>query len=295
VGYSGRYHAASLVAVFIALAVGILIGVGLADDVVTGASEEIESSLRDDLDEAQTRVDELESLLEREQQFSFRAFPAVVTDRLAGSSVAVIGAGELPDETVDDVEAALGPTGARIAAEGIIELPADVEALADAAGPRYASARRGGAALAKLGEDIGASMAGGGKLLDDVSPELFSRFSGRFEDVDYVIVAPSNLEDLELADAADAGDLMNGIYTGIDAGSEGSVAVERTETDPTTLPPASDAGMTTVDNSDMLAGKAAIVFALLGADGDYGVKDGADEFLPDLLDAAGTGSAARAP
>jgi len=28
-GYSGRYHAASLAAVFIALAIGILIGVGL--------------------------------------------------------------------------------------------------------------------------------------------------------------------------------------------------------------------------------------------------------------------------
>ena len=47
-GYSGRYHAASLAAVFVALAIGILIGVGLADDVVSGASQELEDSLRND-------------------------------------------------------------------------------------------------------------------------------------------------------------------------------------------------------------------------------------------------------
>jgi hypothetical protein len=34
-GYSARYHAASLVAVFLALAVGILIGAGLGDNLVS--------------------------------------------------------------------------------------------------------------------------------------------------------------------------------------------------------------------------------------------------------------------
>ena len=45
-GYSGRYHAASLAAVFLALAIGILIGVGLGDDVVSSAAEDLEASLR---------------------------------------------------------------------------------------------------------------------------------------------------------------------------------------------------------------------------------------------------------
>jgi hypothetical protein len=297
-GYSGRYHAASLVAVFIALAIGILIGVGLADDVVSGASEEIESSLRSDLDEAEARIDQLESQLEREQQFSFRAYPAVVSGRLAGSSVAIVGIGDLPDDTVSDVEAALEPTGARIAAKAVIASPVDVEALADAAGPRYAGARRGGAALNRLGEELGSSIAGGGRLIEAVSPELFSRFSGRLDGVDRVVIVPTDLSGLEAADAADAEALFDGIYAGVDAASAGSVAVERTVTDPTTLGAASESGVSTVDNSDQLAGKAAIVFALLGADGDFGTKEGADAFLPDLLGldgSAGTGSSARQP
>ena len=64
-GYSGRYHAASLAAVFVALAIGILIGIGLADDVVSSASEELEDSLRSDLDEAEARVDDLEAELDQ--------------------------------------------------------------------------------------------------------------------------------------------------------------------------------------------------------------------------------------
>ncbi|KAA0265663.1 MAG: copper transporter, partial [Acidobacteria bacterium] len=68
-GYSGRYHAASLAAVFIALAVGILIGIGLADDVVSSASEELEASLRSDLKAAQGEAEELRGALERSDKF----------------------------------------------------------------------------------------------------------------------------------------------------------------------------------------------------------------------------------
>ncbi len=71
--------------------------------------------------------------------------------------------------------------------------------------------------------------------------------------------------------------------SGIDAEAVGTVAAERTETDPTTLAGASRAGVATVDDADLLAGQVAIVFALRGAEGDYGVKEGADGLVPDLL------------
>ena len=51
-GYSARYHAASLAAVFLALAIGILIGVGFGSDIVTGTADDLEQSLHPDLDDA---------------------------------------------------------------------------------------------------------------------------------------------------------------------------------------------------------------------------------------------------
>ncbi len=42
-------------------------------------------------------------------------------------------------------------------------------------------------------------------------------------------------------------------------------------------------GLASVDDVDLTAGKLATVFALLGADGSFGVKGSADQLLPDLL------------
>src|ERR671915_1207848 len=113
-GYSARYHAASLAAVFLALAVGILIGAEFGGDVITGTSESLEESLQNDVEEAQTEADDLRQQLDREREFSGRAYPALVADRLAGERVAIVALGGLGEEVSADVAAALAPSGAEI-------------------------------------------------------------------------------------------------------------------------------------------------------------------------------------
>ena len=281
-GYSGRYHAASLVAVFIALAIGIVIGAGLADDVQTSADAEVEDTLRNDLDTAEQRADDLDASLEREQDFSSRVYPAFVDDRLAGTSAAIVGLGGLDDETAAAVEGALAPSGAEVAARATIAVPPDVESLTDAAGPRWATGRRDNGELERLGRQIGAGLTGGSKLVDDVGPELFSRFSGKLTDVSRIVLVPSDLSDLEGGERDSTDALLSGIYAGVEAGATGSVAVELSDTDPTLVGEASAAGISTVDDADLPAGQVAIVFSLLGAEGDFGVKDGVDSLMPEL-------------
>jgi len=48
--------------------------------------------------------------------------------------------------------------------------------------------------------------------------------------------------------------------------------------------------LTSVDDADLAAGHVATVFALLGAEGSFGVKGSADRLLPDLLAPAGPAS-----
>jgi Copper transport outer membrane protein, MctB len=285
-GYSGRYHAASLVAVFIALAIGILIGVGLADDVVSTASQELENSLRSDLADATSQADGLEQQLGRERDFGERIYPALVSGRLAGSSIAVVGFGELSDETVADIEAAVEPAGASVEALAVVEVPPDPGALATAAGPRYAGARRGGEELERLGRSVGGGLIGGSKLLSDLRGTLFSRFSGALTEVDRVVFAGAIPEDLDAKDQANTTALLRGITDGARSRAAGTVAVERTAVEPSSLQPFRDAGIATVDHIDLVAGRVATVFSLLGADGDYGIKAGADRFLPELISPA---------
>lgn len=282
-GYSGRYHAASLAAVFIALAIGILIGIGLADDVVSGASQELEDTLRGDLDEAESEVADLETELGREREFGDTIYPALSADRLAGSSVALIGLGDLPAETAEDVEAALKETGASLDAVAVVALPPDPEALAGAAGPRFSAARRGGEELTRLGQALGSGVVGDSQLLERARGDLFTRFSGSLEGVDRVVVVNAPPEDPDPEQQAAIDDLTEGFYAGLRRSAAGVAGVERTTTDPTTLAPIRAAGIATIDHVDLTAGKVALVFSLLGADGDYGVKEGADSFLPELI------------
>src|SRR5215210_4552203 len=137
-GYSARYHAASLAAVFLALAIGILIGVGLGDNVVSGARKDLEQSLKSDLASARSRADTLQGELNQERDFSEQAYPGLVGNLLRGDRVAVIALGALPDDMKGDVEAVVGPTsatGAKLSEVAVVREPPDQRSIAAATAP----------------------------------------------------------------------------------------------------------------------------------------------------------------
>ena len=56
--------------------IGILIGVGFGDDVISGTAENLEESLKGDLEDARDRTDELQAELDRERDFAEGRYPA---------------------------------------------------------------------------------------------------------------------------------------------------------------------------------------------------------------------------
>ena len=71
-GYSARYHAASLIAVFIALAVGILVGAEFGGDALNNTRRDLEHSLVGNLQDARSQVDDLNADLNRSDEFAER-------------------------------------------------------------------------------------------------------------------------------------------------------------------------------------------------------------------------------
>ena len=204
-GYSARYHMASLAAVFLALAIGILIGSEFGDEIVSDTRDNLENSLTGNLEDAQDRADDLSRDLELSDAFGERVYPTLVGDRLADRSIGILALGDISGDLAAEIEGALEPTGGSLIAVGVIREPPDLSELAiDLEDTRFSDVEENLDTVQALGTGVGRQLAIGGTLLDVVQPDLFSRASGTFGDLDGVIVVRDQPSDLE--DEDDGGD-----------------------------------------------------------------------------------------
>jgi hypothetical protein len=91
-----RYHVASLAAVFLALVIGILVGVGISDPVdnaKTGLLEREVASLQKQLDQQVQQTGAVAREQDAARSFINQTYPALVRNRLRGKHVAVVYVG----------------------------------------------------------------------------------------------------------------------------------------------------------------------------------------------------------
>jgi Copper transport outer membrane protein, MctB len=287
-GYSARYHATSLIAVFLALAIGILVGAEFGGDALNSTRKDLEHSLVGNLQDARSRADELNAELNRSNEFGERVYPVLTRDRLAGRRIAIVALGGLPGEITDEVKEALAPTGAKLVGVGVVREPVDVNGLAeDLARTRFADLRGNSDALTELGTGLGRQLVVGGTLLDVVRGDLFSRASGTFGGLDGVIVVRDQPEGMGPVQDANADRLEEALMSGVAATRMPAVGVETSTAESSSVSFFQSNDLASVDDVDLTAGQLALVFALLGADGSFGVKGSADQLLPDLLTEGG--------
>jgi hypothetical protein len=283
-GYSTRYHATSLAAVFLALAIGILIGVGFGGDVLNSTKKDLEKSLTGDLEAARSHADELATQLDRSNEFAQRVYPVLVGHRLAGRRIGVVGLGALPNGISSDIEGALAPTGGKLTEVAVLREPPDAPGLAgDLQATRFAKIRQDPGLIEALGKSIGRQFVIGGPLLQKLRSRVLSRASGRFGGLDGLIVVrdqPANMSPhaKSQTDRIEAGILEGGVAAGIPV-----VGVETTDAATSSIPFFNGRATASVDDLDRASGQVAMVFSLLGAEGNFGEKDSADRLLPDLL------------
>jgi Copper transport outer membrane protein, MctB len=284
-GYSARYHAASLAAVFLALAVGILIGVGLGENVVSGTEENLRESLEGDIESARSESEDLRTQLERERAFTARAHPALVGDTLLQRRIGLLALGQLPTDLSGDVEQALEPTGGQLVEVAVAQMPPDTGGLTSALAPRFAAIEGDPGQLEELGRILGREFVRGeGKQLDKVRNILFSRSSGEGGALDGVILVRAAPGELEPADRAALDALEAGLVSGVVETGVSTVSVERSDDESSSVTFFQGHGVTTVDSLDLTSGRVAMVFALLGAKGSFGIKESANSLLPELLE-----------
>jgi hypothetical protein len=288
-GYSARYHAVSLVAVFIALAIGILVGAEFGGDTLSSTRRNLEQSLIGNLQDARNRSDQLSNELGRANEFANRVYPVLVRDQLAGRRIGLVAIGDLPGNVTGAVEEALGPTGARLVGVGVVREPVDVRGLAgDLSKTRFADIARNPDTQNAFGVGVGRQIVRGGTLIEKVRGNLFSRASGNFGALDGVIVVRRPPEEMGPLQRSTAAQLEAALMGGITGTRTPTVGVETSGAEPSSVSFFGGNDLSSVDDVETAAGQVATVFALLGAEGSFGVKGSADRLLPDLLPPAGS-------
>lgn len=281
-----RYHALSLVAVFLALVVGLLLGVAIGDQgLVSSAERDIRNSLRADVRDARAESDRLRAELDSEKQLEQQLYPLTVGGRLPGQRVGLVAIGGVDDSVVEDVRTALAPTGGRLVSVAVIRVPPDFEGLgSDLKDTRFATVATDDGLAGRLGRRLGIDLIQGGKVVRQVRRRLFRPLSGTLNGLSSVVLVRPDQE-LSGAEAATTNAFEDGLVEGMKRTDVPLVGVEQTSTNPSTIKWFEDHQISSVDDVDQLTGRVSTVFVLAGANGSFGVKDSADAPLPDAVPA----------
>jgi hypothetical protein len=286
-----RYHALSLVAVLVALGIGLLLGVAVGDkELVSSAQTNLAHGLRKDLDSARSQSSDLRKQLSQHQDFEQQAFPALAEGQLAGRRVGLVFMGGSSRDLYDNVRDAVVSAGGELRFTASVREPPDLSGLAGhAPNTRFSSLSDDTSLVKPFGQRTGRSIAVGGQFAGKVRSTLFDSFSGELDGVDAVVIARAADDQPDGNDVQQIHDIEDGLVSGFGAANITVVGAERTDDSTSSVPWYRDRGMASVDDVDEVAGRVALVYTLAGrADGAYGVKSTAEGILPRIVDSQTT-------
>ena len=275
-----RYHIASLAAVFLALVLGILIGVAISGRGFVDKAERKQlnariADLRRSRDTEKTRADALQARQQASDEFVTQAYPLLMKDRLRGKKVALLVLGASGGDigaAVDDTLADSGATQLRYRA---LKVPVDVVSIRRALASRPAlRAFAGVRQLDDLAGELASELVTGGKtpLWDALAKTLVEQQRGGLDrPVDAVVL----IRDVKPQSGPTAR-FLTGLYRGLADVGVPAVGAELTTTDPSAVPAWRNAQLSSVDDVDTLPGRLALAVLLSGSTrGEFGIKDGA--------------------
>ena len=282
-----RYHVASLAAVFVALVIGIFVGVGLSGKGFVNDAERANlqariDELRVERDTAVERAAESDVRGNALDDFAETTYPDLVRDRLDGRTVGIVFVGSADQGVAGTIRRVVGDAGGRVALMRALRVPLDADAVDEALrGDPELLDLVGADRREQLGRELARELVAGGPkpLLQRLAATIVEEQSGvSAVDLDAVVVArPARPQQGETQD------FLAGLYGGLAAAPIPSVGVDVRGATRSALPAFRRRGLSTVDTIDTATGQVALVYLLAGArPGSYGTGTSAvDGVLPD--------------
>ena len=281
-----RYHVASLAAVFVALVLGIFVGVGLSGRgfVSDAERENLQSrieELRGERDDAVAQAQAAGVRGDALDKYARTSYPDLVRGRLDGSAVGVVFVGSVDQGVAETVRRAVDDAGGRVTTMRALRVPLDAEAIDDTLGADPETRDLAGPDnREQLGRELARELVNGGPdpVLDRVAADLVEEQSGvATRALDAVVVArPARPQ------GGETQTFLSGLYGGLAAARLPAVGVDQADDKVSAVPVFRRSGLATVSGLDDATGQVALVYLLAGSrSGSYGLGQGAvDGVLP---------------
>lgn len=273
----------SLAAVFVALALGLLLGVTIGDtELLSNVRGGLERSLKRDVEDARRENAALTRELKNQNEFAQAAYPQMVAGRLPGRRVALIGSAGATHDVIKPLAGAVEPAGGSIAfAAELAGKPRYGELAAALGAPGLAApgATPTTEQAERLGVAVGKRIARGKNRLQ-LRRFAFSKLSGDLRAARLFAFARNEPDAIRTDDGRRLDAFERGIVEGLSRGAQRVVGLETGETAPSNIKWYGSLGLSSVDNIEQYAGHYAFVLVLAGAKGDYGFKKSADAVIP---------------
>lgn len=277
-----RYHVASLTAVFVALVMGILVGVGLSGKGFVNDAERDNltsqiAGLQQDVDASRESLGSAARVEEALRRFADETYPTVVPGRLSGKRVAVLFVGPIDGGTAFSVGKAVGDAGGTVVRTRSIGVPLETQAVQDVLKRQTVFGQlRGVGHLDDLGRTLAREVVRGGTtpLWDALGETIVLERKGpSATPADAVVVVRTAGTQRGLTR-----DFLAGVYAGLARSGTPAIGVEPSGSGSSALPAFVVGGLSTVDSVDTSPGRLALVLLLGGAaPGRYGIGESADD------------------
>jgi hypothetical protein len=205
---------------------------------------------------------------------------------LTGHNIGLVFFGGSSNRVDGLVRSSVTQAGGDLATVVGVREPLDLTGLAQAAsGTPYAGLATDPELVHKFGGLAGRQLVSGGalvnqELLSRVRGPLLSAFDGQLGKLEGLVVMRSEPSGMTPEQTEASAAFESGLIAGVTAVGVPVVGVELSNTEPSQVPWYKSQGISSVDNLDALSGQTALVYALAGSHGAYGVKSSADSLLP---------------
>lgn len=285
-----KYHLTSLIAVFLALAVGIMVGSSFIagssmERQITKGLEKEFGKLRAENMKQQSSIQSMQTILERHNKFEATVVPMLVEKRLVPYRIAIIQTGDY-NGAAQKVKSTIEAAGGHVISmtslsdiynENTVEDLSSIVAsiTGNSEDPRPAD---------RILQMIANCIVSGAnpKTMEILASKGIVNIDGDYTEktLRIVFVGGSKKADDSRADDIDL-ELIDKLKN---AGADSIVGTEPLNVVTSYMSAYQSQGITTVDNVDEPMGQAALVFAIDGDTGNFGVKKSADKASPTYLE-----------